>query len=73
MQRWYVRNAIQKKSAKRHRRTSINCWANGNGEEAKMGGEVADKVLLAACAAEEKGFVMGMRYAFRLFAECMQE
>lgn len=40
---------------------------NRNGEE------VADKVLLAACAAEENGFVMGIRYAFRLFAECMQE
>lgn len=35
--------------------------------------ELADKVLLAACAAEENGFVMGIRYAFRLFAECMQE
>ncbi len=45
-------------------------WERGGNQN---GGEVADKVLLAACAAEENGFVMGMRYAFRLFAECMQE
>ncbi len=36
-------------------------------------GEIQDKVFLAACVAEENGFVMGFKYAFHLFTECMQE
>lgn len=47
------------------------------GEEKEMGKEEYDKCRDFACyiasAAEENGFVMGFKYAFRLFAECMQE
>lgn len=47
------------------------------GEEKEMGQEEYDKCRDFACyiasAAEENGFVMGFKYAFRLFAECMQE
>lgn len=47
------------------------------GEEKEMGKEENDKCRDFACyiasAAEENGFVMGFKYAFRLFAECMQE
>ena len=32
-----------------------------------------DCAFYIASAAEENGFVQGFRYAFRLFAECMQE
>lgn len=32
-----------------------------------------DEIFLAACAAEENGFVNGSKYAFRLFSECVQE
>ena len=45
-------------------------WERGGNQN---GEEFEDKILLAACAAEENGFVMGIRYAFRLFSECMQE
>ena len=41
--------------------------------ESRTGEELAEKVLLAACVAEENGFVMGFKYAFRLFTECVQE
>lgn len=47
------------------------------GEEKEMGKEENDKcrdfAYYIASAAEENGFVMGFKYAFRLFAECMQE
>ena len=32
-----------------------------------------DFAFYIACAAEENGFVSGFKYAFQLFAECMQE
>lgn len=35
--------------------------------------EYKDNVLFIACAAEEEGFLKGFKYAFRLFAECLQE
>ena len=35
--------------------------------------EFVDRIFLAACAAEENGFVMGFKYAFQLFAECIRE
>lgn len=48
-----------------------------SGEEKEMGKEeyakYRDFALYIACAAEENGFVKGFKYAFRLFAECMQE
>jgi len=50
----------------------INCFLEGQKEEQSQEAFL-DKILLAACAAEENGFVMGFRYAFRLFWECIQE
>lgn len=35
--------------------------------------EYKDNALYIACAAEEGGFVKGFKYAFQLFAECLQE
>lgn len=32
-----------------------------------------DKAFLVASVAEENGFEIGFRYAFRLFAECVRE
>ncbi len=32
-----------------------------------------DKAFLFAAAGEEAGFIRGFRYAFRLFAECIDE
>lgn len=47
------------------------------GVEKKLGEqeywEYKDNALYIACAAEEEGFVEGFKYAFRLFAECLQE
>ena len=48
-----------------------------SGEEKGVGQEEYDKcrdfAFYIASAAEENGFIQGFRYAFRLFAECMQE
>ena len=35
--------------------------------------EYRDKVFRVASIAEEAGFIRGVKYAFRLFAECLQE
>ena len=35
--------------------------------------EVRDKAFLIALIGEESGFVKGMRYAFRLYQECIYE
>lgn len=42
-------------------------------EDSQRKEEFPDIVFLAACAAEENGFVMGVKYAFRLFVECIWE
>ena len=36
-------------------------------------GKYKDFAFYVGCAAEENGFVKGFRYAFWLFAECMQQ
>ncbi len=53
-------------------REEVSSFLEEQGQEQSRE-ELLDTVLLAVCAAEENGFVMGFKYAFRLFLECIQE
>lgn len=52
-------------------RNLLSSEGEGRGQEEYA--RCRDFAFYIASAAEENGFVQGFRYAFRLFAECMQE
>ena len=77
----YVR-MIQEKNEKENQKEKISqktqeavhhLWKEKEWDKNMESEEILDKVLLTACAAKENGFVLGFKYAFRLFAECIQE
>lgn len=61
------------KISKRTQEEINGLWKEWKQKDSRGQEEFLDRVWLTACAAEENGFVMGFKYAFRLFAECMQE
>lgn len=68
-----VREESQGEKISKKTQEEVYRLLEGEGHESRRFEGIRDKTLLVTCMAEENGFVMGFKYAFRLFTECMRE